>query len=256
MSCLRRRGRIRHSAGVQTRFVDCRPRAEYLAGHLPGAAWADAERDLTGGEGGGRHPLPGADSFAAWASRAGIGRGTLVVAYDSGSGWAARLWWLLRHFGHDDAGVLSFDAWHGPLREGPEAHEAQEFVPRPRRDDVASAEELVARLGDPRLVLVDARAPERWRGDVEPLDPVAGRIPGARNLPYTQAFPPPAELLEAEELVVYCGSGVTACVDALALTLAGRPDVRLYPGSWSEWCHRGLPLERGGPAAAGAGRSR
>jgi thiosulfate/3-mercaptopyruvate sulfurtransferase len=245
MPLLRRRARIGHSPGVETRFVDCRPREDYLSGHVPGAAWVDTERDLTGTEGGGRHPLPSVETFAVWASRAGISPGTLVVAYDSGTGWAARLWWLLRHFGHDDAGVLSLDAWRGPLRAGEEEHEPASFVLRERDDDVVLAEELEARLGDARLVLVDARAPERWRGDVEPLDPVAGRIPGSRNLPYTNAFPPPAELLEAEELVVYCGSGVTACVDALALTLAGRPDVRLYPGSWSEWCRRGLPLERG-----------
>ena len=231
---------------METRFVDCRPREEYLAGHVPGAAWADTERDLTGSEGGGRHPLPTAERFAEWASRAGIGTGTLVVPYDAGTGWAARLWWLLRHFGHDACGVISLASWRGPLRAGEEEPpEPRPFVPRPRTDDVAEAEELLERLADDRLVLVDARAPERWRGEVEPLDPVAGRIPGARNLPFTEAFPPPGELLEADELVVYCGSGVTACVDALALTLAGRGDVRLYPGSWSEWCRRGLPLERG-----------
>ena len=230
---------------METRFVDCRPREDYLAGHVPGAAWADTEADLTGSDGGGRHPLPSAEEFARWASRAGIDDGVLVAAYDAGTGWAARLWWLLRHFGHDAVGVIAFDAWRGPLRAGDETPPPRTFVPRPRDDDVATAEELLERLGDERLVLVDARAPERWRGEVEPLDPVAGRIPGARNLPFTDAFPAPPELLAAEEVVVYCGSGVTACVDALSLTLAGRPDVRLYPGSWSEWCRRGLPVERG-----------
>ncbi len=229
---------------MDVRFVDCRSRDEYLAAHIPGAAFADGERDLTGSEGGGRHPLPAAESFAAWASLTGIGAETLVVAYDAGNGWAARLWWLLRHFGHDAAAVLHVDAWHGPFRSGNEAIEPAVFTPRPRDDDTVTAEELLARSGDPRLVVVDARAPERWRGEVEPIDPVAGRIPGSRNLPYTEAFPPPPELLEAEELVVYCGSGVTACVDALALTLAGRPDVRLYPGSFSEWYTLG-PVERG-----------
>ncbi|HWH06345.1 MAG TPA: sulfurtransferase [Gaiellaceae bacterium] len=230
---------------MDVRFVDCRPRENYLSGHVPGAVWADTERDLTGTVGGGRHPLPDADAFAAWASRAGIEEGVLVVALDGGTGWAARLWWLLRHYGHDDAGVLRHEDWRGALRGGEETVEPREFVARPRSDDVVSADELLERLGDDRLVLVDARAPERWRGEVEPLDRVAGRIPGARNLPFTDAFPPPPELLEADELVVYCGSGVTASVDALALVLAGRPDVRLYPGSWSEWCGRGLPLERG-----------
>ena len=100
---------------MQTRFVDCRPRDAYLAGHVPGAAHADPERDLTGDVGGGRHPLPSADAFAAWASAAGIGPDTLVVGYDDGTGWAARLWWLLRHFGHDAAAVIPLDAWRGPL---------------------------------------------------------------------------------------------------------------------------------------------
>jgi thiosulfate/3-mercaptopyruvate sulfurtransferase len=230
---------------MDVRLVDCRPREAYVAGHLPGAVHADPEGDLTGREGGGRHPLPSADAFAAWASRAGIGPTTLAVGYDEGTGWAARLWWLLRHFGHDAAGTIAFRTWQGPLATAEELPAAAAFVPRPRDDDTATADELLARLGDERLVLVDARAPERWRGEVEPIDKVAGRIPGARNLPYERSSPVPDGLLEAEELVVYCGSGVTACVDLLSLSLAGRPDARLYPGSWSEWSSLGLPLERG-----------
>jgi thiosulfate/3-mercaptopyruvate sulfurtransferase len=229
---------------VRPRFVDCRPREAYLAGHIPGAAHADPERHLTGALGGGRHPLPGAESFGAWASAAGIGAGTLAIGYDEGTGWAARLWWLLRHFGHDDAGVLSFDAWHGPLRAGTEELEPAEFVPQPRDDDTAEADELLRRLEDPGLTLVDARAPERWRGDVEPIDPVAGRIPGARNRFFQDETPLPDELLGAEELVVYCGSGVTACAVLHELYLAGREDARLYPGSFSEWYSVG-PVERG-----------
>jgi thiosulfate/3-mercaptopyruvate sulfurtransferase len=229
---------------VEARFVDCRPLEAYLAGHVPGAAHGDPERDLTGTVGGGRHPLPSAEAFAAWASAAGIGPGTLVVAYDAGTGWASRLWWLLRHFGHDDAGVLPLDAWHGPLRPGTERPEPAEFVPRPRNDDTAQAAELLGRLGDASLTLVDARAPERWRGEVEPLDPVAGRIPGARNRFFEDGSPLPQELLEAEELVVYCGSGVSACVVLHELVLAGREDARLYPGSFSEWYSLG-PVERG-----------
>jgi thiosulfate/3-mercaptopyruvate sulfurtransferase len=228
---------------VNVRFVDCRSREDYLAAHIPGAAFADTERDLTGSEGGGRHPLPASDSFAAWASRAGIGPETLVVAYDDGDGWAPRLWWLLRHFGHDAAAVLHIDAWHGPLRSGEEEIEPAVFTPRPRDDDVATAEELLERSGDPQLVLVDARAPERWRGEVEPIDPVAGRIPGSRNRYFLDETPLPEELLEAEELVVYCGSGVTACAVLHELHLAGRTDARLYPGSFSEWYKLG-PVER------------
>ncbi len=230
---------------MDVRFVDCRAAEAYLAGHLPGAVHADPERDLTGTDGGGRHPLPSAEAFSAWASRAGIGVDTLVVAYDEGTGWAARLWWLLRHFGHESAAVLRFEAWLGPLRSGEETTAPARFEAVSRNDDVATADELLERLGDPALVLVDARAAERWRGEVEPIDKVAGRIPGARNLPFEDAGPPPPELLEAPELVVYCGSGVTACVDLLALSLAGRPDARLYPGSWSEWSSLGLPVERG-----------
>ncbi len=247
ISRIRRRPPIRHTRGVDVCLVDCRAAEAYLAAHLPAAVHADPERDLTGDEGGGRHPLPSPAAFAGWASCAGIGTGTLVVAYDEGTGWAARLWWLLRHFGHDAAGTIRFEAWQGPLASGPETRPRTEFVAEPRQDDIATAEELLERLGDESLVLVDARAPERWRGDVEPIDKVAGRIPGARNLPFDRDPAPPAELLEAPELVVYCGSGVTACVDLLALTLAGRPDARLYPGSWSEWSSLGLPLERGDP---------
>ena len=226
------------------RFVDCRPRAAYLAGHVPGAAHADPEADLTGTDGGGRHPLPTADVFGAWASLAGIGPETLVVVYDDGTGWAARLWWLLRHFGHDQAAVLPFDAWHGPLRSNAEAIDRAEFVPRPRTDDVARAPELLERLEDPALTLVDARAPGRWRGEVEPIDPVAGRIPGARNRFFQDESPLPPDLLDAGELVVYCGSGVTACAVLHELHLAGRSDARLYPGSWSEWYAVG-PVETG-----------
>ena len=229
---------------MDVRFVDCRPRDAYLAGHLPGAAHAEPEQDLTGTVGGGRHPLPTPEAFAAWASAAGIAPGTLVVAYDDGgTGWAARLWWLLRHFGHDDAAVLRLDAWRGPLHQGEERIEPATFTPRPRSSDTADADELLGRLGDGRLTLVDARAPERWRGEVEPIDPVAGRIPGAVNRYYLDESPLPGELLEAEELVVYCGSGVTACEVVHELVLAGRDDARLYPGSFSEWYSLG-PVER------------
>jgi thiosulfate/3-mercaptopyruvate sulfurtransferase len=230
---------------VNVRFVDCRGREFYVAGHVPGAAHADPEGDLTGTVGGGRHPLPTAEAFSAWASAAGIGAETLVVAYDAGNGWAARLWWLLRHFGHDQAGTITFDAWQGPLRRGEERIEPRSFGARARTDDTADAAELLRRLGDPALTLIDARAPERYRGEVEPIDRIAGRIPGARNLYFLEATPLPPDLLGADELVVYCGSGVTACVDVLALTLAGRDDVRLYPGSWSEWSELGHPVERG-----------
>jgi thiosulfate/3-mercaptopyruvate sulfurtransferase len=228
---------------VARRYVDCRPRAAYLAGHIPGAAHGDPERDLTGDVGGGRHPLPSAEAFAAWASRAGIGRGTHVVAYDDGTGWGARLWWLLRHFGHDDAEAGRLEDWAGELASGEERIEPAVFEPRERAGDTADADELRARLHDPGLTLVDARAPERWRGEVEPIDPVAGRIPGARNRYFLDDSPLPDELLAAADIVVYCGSGVTACAVLHELHRAGRADARLYPGSFSEWYALG-PVER------------
>jgi len=231
---------------VRYRFVDCRwelgnpgrGRELYLAGHIPGAAFLDVERDLSAPPGpGGRHPLPAAEDFAAAVSRAGIGPGVFVVAYGS-MGGAERLWWLLRHFGHDDCAVLELDAWQGPLRAGEEEIEPATFVPRPRSDDTIEAEELQRRLGE--LVLLDARVPPRYRGEVEPIDPVAGHIPGARNAPWNEPLP---EVPEGE-VVAYCGSGVTACVTVFRLAREGR-HARLYPGSWSEWAGRGLPAELG-----------
>jgi thiosulfate/3-mercaptopyruvate sulfurtransferase len=192
--------------------------------------------------------LPSAEDFARVAGGAGIGEDTLVVAYDQGmTGGAARLWWLLRHFGHEEAAVLAggIASWFGPLRSGEEEIELAEFVARPREDDTVSADELSAGLGRNGLVVVDARAPERFRGEQEPIDPVAGHIPGARNLPYAGLDSAPEDLVGSEdEVVVYCGSGITACVDILVLERAG-VRAKLYPGSWSEWSSRGLPVERG-----------
>lgn len=225
------------------RLVDVRPRDEYLAGHVPGAVHVDQETELTGDVGGGRHPLPRPEAFAAAASRAGIDGTTFVLACDAGDGWAQRLWWLLRHHGHDGCGTIDLRAYTGPLTEGEEVAEAASFEPRLREGDTIDADELLARLEDPDLVLVDARAPSRWRGEHEPIDRIAGRIPGARNAFYEE--PLPDGLLDAPELVVYCGSGVTACVPLQQLILAGREDARLYPGSWSDWSTRGLPVERG-----------
>jgi thiosulfate/3-mercaptopyruvate sulfurtransferase len=235
---------------VRTQVVDCRwelgapgrGRELYLAGHVPGASFLDVDEDLSdlSVPGAGRHPLPSAERFAAAASRAGIGRGVLGIAYGSGGG-PERLWWLLRHFGHDDCGVLlgGLDAWGGPLRAGEEAIEPAELVPRERSGDTIAADELMRRLADPALVVVDARTANRWRGEPNPIDDPPGRIPGALNAPWTDPQP---ELPEGE-LVAYCGSGVTACVVLHRAFLHGR-EGRLYPGSWSEWSQRGLPLER------------
>lgn len=241
---------------MRTVLVDCRPEAAHLAGHPPGARHADPERDLSAPvvdpAVGGRHPLPSDGQLAELFGVLGIDDETFVLALDAGTGWAARCWWLLRHLGHDAAGTLDLRTYAGPLEQGlsPQGQSLEgqslTFTPRPRSDDLIDAEEIRARLGDPDLVLLDARAPERWLGEVEPLDPVKGRIPGALNAHF--ADPVPANLPDEAELAAYCGSGVTACVIAQKLVLAGRDSVRMYPGSFSEWCRRpDYPIETGAP---------
>ncbi len=240
---------------MRYQFVDCRwelgnparGRELYLAGHIPGASFLDVDEELAAPPGErGRHPLPDAGDFAVAASRAGIEDGVFVVAYGVAGG-AERLWWLLRHVGHDEVAVLrgGIEGWRGQLRAGTEEIEAARFVPQLREGDTIEAEELTARLEDPGLLVLDARVPERFRGESNPIDKVPGRIPGARNLPHTVDEPIPDDVLAAEEIVAYCGSGVTACVTLFALSEAGRPDAKLYPGSWSEWEGLSLPLERG-----------
>jgi len=258
----------------------------YAAGHIPGARFLDLDADLADPPGppagagdlpaappasaaatappahapagplGGRHPLPDPERFAAAVRRVGIGSGTTVVAYDDAmTGGAARLWWLLRHHGFEQVAVLDggLAAWDGPLRAGPEPAPAPgDFQPSPApRDDLVTADDLLADLARPpaerAFLVLDARAPERFRGEQEPVDPVAGHIPGARSLPLTDAFPPPADLPRRGErtLVASCGSGVTATGLLLALAAAGRDDAKLYAGSWSDWVARGLPVARG-----------
>jgi thiosulfate/3-mercaptopyruvate sulfurtransferase len=236
---------------VSVRLVDCRPREAYEAGHVPDAAHLDPETQLSAPpldpSVGGRHPLPDPHALGAVFASAGIGPRTFVLAYDEGTGWAARCWWLLRHLGHDAAGTFDVRAYAGPLEAEERRVERAAFVPHVREDDLIDADEIRARLDDPSLGLLDARAPERWRGDVEPLDPVAGRIPGARNAFFED--PLPSGAAEPPEIAAYCGSGVTAAVVAQRLVLAGRDDVRLYPGSFSEWCRNpSNPIERGDPA--------
>jgi thiosulfate/3-mercaptopyruvate sulfurtransferase len=238
---------------MRYQFVDCRwelgakdrGREQYLAGHVPGATFLDAETDLsdTTIEGQGRHPIPSAAHFAAAAGRAGIGPGVFVIAYGT-MGGAERLWWLLRHFGHDDCAVIDLASWRGPLRAGAPEVSPEVFTPRARTDDVVTADELAARVASPQgqkdLVLVDARLASRYRGEPNPVDLPPGRIPGAVNSPWNE----PARELPGGELVAYCGSGVTACVVLHRAHLAGRPG-KLYPGSYSDWTKRGLPTERG-----------
>ena len=233
-------------------LVDVRPREVYDAGHIPGAVHLDTETELStiGPDAamGGRHPLPDDAKLERLFGAAGIGPESFVLALDDGSGWAARCWWLLRHVGHDAAGSLDVRNYVGPLSTEPAAPEPAPFRARPRSDDTIEAEEILERLHDASLTLFDARSRIRWLGEEEPLDPVAGRIPGARSAPYDE--PLPADADAAPGPVAYCGSGVSAAVIAQKLIVAGRDDVRLYPGSFSEWCRRpGYPIEKGLPPA-------
>ncbi len=259
------------------RVVDCRsgPRAHgaYLERHLRGAVCADLERDLSAGgahpEEGGRHPLPAIETFAATLGRWGISPATWVVLYDDegGADAAARAWWMLRAVGHERVAVLDgglaaaeragvpmacgdvqtshvgpypVDSWHLPMV------------------DIGQVERIGADAG---CALIDVRAPERYRGEVEPLDPVAGHIPGALNVPLTENldeqghFRGPDALrthfrarlgeVPPDRAVVSCGSGVTACHTLLALEHAGLRGASLYVGSWSEWCRSGRPRATG-----------
>ncbi|HLZ29023.1 MAG TPA: sulfurtransferase [Chloroflexota bacterium] len=242
-------------------------RAMFEHGHIPGAVYVDMDQDLADPPGiGGRHPLPSVERFEQAMSRAGVAAETFVVAYDDGGAGAARLWWLLRHFGHPGVAVLDggFPAWAAsgrPVETGPGRAAAQtHFHAIPRADDlVADTDALRHALDHAEIHLLDARAPERWRGDVEPVDRIPGRIPGAISAPAADnlrsaAFRSPDELrrqyealgvLDGKPIVVACGSGVSACVDLVALELAGITGARLFPASYSGWLARGLPVQTG-----------
>ncbi|MFH9940440.1 sulfurtransferase [Streptomyces murinus] len=226
-------------------------RAEHAAGHIPGAVFVDLDRELAGAPGGhGRHPLPDLAEFGAAMRRAGVSASRPVVVYDGGQGWAAaRAWWMLRWTGHPDVRVLDggLPSWTGELASGAAVPNAGDFVPAPDAAgllDADGAAEL-ARTG----VLLDARAGERYRGEVEPVDRVGGHIPGAVSAPTTENVGPDGRFLPAVELKdrfkalgvssdapvgVYCGSGVSGAHEVLALAVAGIP-AALYVGSWSEW---------------------
>ncbi|MFD7442762.1 sulfurtransferase [Streptomyces sp. NPDC059909] len=227
-------------------------RPAYEAGHLPGAVYVDLDSELAGPPGaGGRHPLPEVAAFGAVMRRAGVSGSTPVVAYDGGQGWAAaRAWWLLRWTGHEDVRVLDggLAAWDGPLTTDIPAPEPGDFTPVPGALPLLDADgaAALARTG----LLLDARAAERYRGDVEPIDRVGGHIPGAVSAPTTEnvtpgatTFLPAGELAahfkrlgasDAAEVGVYCGSGVSGAHEVLALEIAG-VRAALYAGSWSEW---------------------
>lgn len=227
----------------------------YRQAHIASAVHAALETDLSAPRTGrnGRHPLPKAEVLAGVLSRWGIDEDVQVVAYDEGVDFfAARLWWLLHYLGHAAAAVLDggFAAWRAaglPITAGEERRAARTFQPRPDPGRLIDASKV---LSYPRIL--DARQPERYRGEIEPLDRVPGHIPGARNFEWRQSFGadglmlPPAALrgkletaldgVPSSQAVAYCGSGVSACSVLLALSVAGLEGARLYPGSWSEWC--------------------
>jgi thiosulfate/3-mercaptopyruvate sulfurtransferase len=251
-------------------------RDAYRAGHLPGAVFVDVDADLSAPGGGrglpaGRHPWPDEVQVGRVMGAAGIGPGVTVVAYDDQSGAvAARLWYLLRAHGHDavailDGGIAKWLAEGRTVEAVERAVAPRVFEARLRPGFVLSKGEMIGAHGDGGRLVLDARAGERYRGETEPIDPRAGHIPGAKSAPFTgnlskdpvPVFLPPLALRDrykalgagGEEPIVYCGSGVTACHDLLALHLAGLRG-RLYAGSWSEWSSDpSLPVETGeGPA--------
>jgi thiosulfate/3-mercaptopyruvate sulfurtransferase len=260
------------------RILDCRHElskpqwgaAAYAQGHLPGAMFASLDSDLSSPilPGTGRHPLPSPSAFAATLGRWGLGADTRVVAYDHGPGaWAARLWWMLRAVGHDDVQVLNggLPAWlaAGGSVETTTPTFAPQRVPVREFSGVVTTGEIQAQLAAGAITLVDARGADRFAGQNETVDPVAGHVPGAINHPFTanldatQKFLPAGELARRWEkelqlagsrpLVAMCGSGVTACHNLLALELAGHRGARLYAGSYSEWI-----ADPGRPVATGA----
>lgn len=260
------------------RVFDCRHdlakpewgEAEYARAHIPGARFANLDRDLSAPKTGknGRHPLPDPQVFLDWLGRQGLKPFDQVVAYDAGNGtMAARLWWMLRWAGHEAVAVLDggLGKW---LAEGRAVTDqvpnfpATRYAASPRSAMSVDATNVQAHLGRGDTMLLDARAPQRWKGESEPIDPEAGRIPGAKNRFCTANVGADgrfksAEALRAEyaavlggaspaQVVHYCGSGVAACHNALAMEIAGLPGSRIYAGSWSEWIadpHR--PREKG-----------
>jgi thiosulfate/3-mercaptopyruvate sulfurtransferase len=256
-----------HAADTAVAIVDCRfvlddvdwgARA-YREGHIPGAVYAHLDRDLSGTRNGrnGRHPLPDSAVLAATLGRLGIDDKTQVIAYDQDAGmYASRLWWLLRWVGHEavavlDGGFAKWTAEKRPTVAGEEHRPPRTFIARPDNRMLVTVDRIAAMTADPEWRLVDARAPERFRGEQETIDRVAGHIPGAANhffktnLTGETTFKLPDQLRAAfgdvigrtspDHVIMYCGSGVTACHNLLALEHAGIRGAKLYPGSWSEW---------------------
>jgi len=250
--------------------IDCRHdlanpdagRAAYAASHIPGAQFAHLDTDLSdkspgpGGEFRGRHPLPDRQTFIETLRRLGVDRDSQVVVYDAHGGmFAARLWWMLRWAGHEAVAVLDggLQAWQAlglPLSSEPAARSRGNIELRSSRMATASASDLLANLANPARTVIDARAPDRFRGENETLDPVGGHIPGAKNRFFKDNLQADGRFKAPEQLrsefaalvaapaaaIMQCGSGVTACHNLLAMEAAGLAGAALYPGSWSEWC--------------------
>lgn len=258
----------RHQSDPSWIVFDCRHdlpkpesgRAAYHAAHIPGAHFAHLDEDLSGLKTGrnGRHPLPARDAWVNFLRACGVEPNSQVVAYDASGGmFAARLWWLTRWIGHEAVAVLDggLPAWERaalPQNNAPATINAGAIVAGPSLTVIADVDVIHTNLTTQTHLIIDARAPERYRGDIEPLDPVAGHIPGAlnhfyqKNLESDSRFLPGRQLRdqfqalmgerEAPSIVHQCGSGVTACHNLLAMEVAGLHGSALYPGSWSQWC--------------------
>lgn len=245
-------------------------REGYARGHVPGARFVDMEADMAGAKTGtnGRHPLPTPEALTATFSRLGISSATRVVAYDNSQNtYAGRVWWSLRYMGHMNVAVLDggLGKWNAegrPLSTETPAPRPAVFTGRPNDAMKVDAATIVAHLGKPGMTVIDARTAERYAGEQEPIDPVAGHIPGAKlrfwkgNINPDGTYKPAAELRAAfealaggvppGEVVHQCGSGVSACHNLIAMEIAGLTGSRLYPGSWSEWCaDPARPVARG-----------
>ena len=235
-------------------------RRDYAEAHLPGAVFVDVDTDLVATEGPGRHPLPSPADFASRMAALGFDDSSDIVAYDDAGGTiAARLWWMLEVLGHPrvrvlDGGIGAWIAAGGPVTDAVPAYEPGRLTLGDAWTGTIDRQTLTARLGT--LAVIDARAPERYRGDVEPIDPVAGHIPTALNRPTGGNLAPDGRFLPTDalrlrfaplgdEVVTACGSGITACHNALAMRVAGLPDPLLYPGSYSDWSRAGMPVATG-----------
>lgn len=261
---------VEHLQDPQVAIADCRfslanpqlGRQHYETAHIPGAHYFDLNQDLSSSvaQHGGRHPLPDLAVLAQKLEALGINstdpqNSKLIVAYDdSRFAFAARFWWLLKYLGYDRVALLDggFQAWQQmgyPVTSEIPIPAIGHFVPQPNPDKVVDIHWVKAHKDSPGVVLVDSREAERYRGEREPIDPIAGHIPGAVNYPWQEVTDEqgygrsPEEqqqrwtaLKDAEEIIVYCGSGVTACVNLLSMELAGLPSATLYVGSWSDWC--------------------